>query len=159
MENKYFKKIITQMKETENIIIFLMIAIIATCVTAIIINIVDIHNSYKVYKQYEEQLSALQKQEIEKKQEAERIRQERLPKLTQTGRQNIENIYRNYVKQEQARNQFRHISKPTEMQAGIVSICFQYNMNNTMRKCLIPPYNSPAKRGTRQDKEKQLQNI
>ena len=98
MENKYFKKIITQMKETENIIIFLMIAIIATCVTAIIINIVDIHNSYKVYKQYEEQLSALQKQEIEKKQEAERIRQERLPKLTETGRQNIENIYKSEYK-------------------------------------------------------------
>ena len=98
MENKYFKKIITQMKETENIIIFLMIAIIATCVTAIIINIVDIHNSYKVYKQYEEQLSALQKQEIEKKQEAERIRQERLPKLTEVGRQNIENIYKSEYK-------------------------------------------------------------
>lgn len=37
-------------------------------------------------------------------------------------------------------NQFRYFSKPTEMQAGIVSICFQYNMNNTMKECLIPPY-------------------
>ena len=40
----------------------------------------------------------MQKQEIEKKQEAERIRQERLPKLTQTGRQNIENIYKSEYK-------------------------------------------------------------
>lgn len=52
----------------------------------------------KIYKQYETQLSLLQKQEEQKKAEEEKKRQEKLPKLTDEGRNNIATIYNSETK-------------------------------------------------------------
>ena len=80
------------------------IAIIFILIIAIIIIILagkEIWENFKankVYKQYETQLSALQKEEEQKKAEEEKKRQEKLPKLTEEGRNNIANIYNSETK-------------------------------------------------------------
>ena len=56
---------------------------------------INIIRNSKIAKQYEEQIALLEKQELEK-QEAER--QAKIPKLTEQGMQNIENIYHSDTK-------------------------------------------------------------
>ena len=79
------------------IMFFILIALILIARNSIIAI-----NEYKVYKEYQNQLVAMQKQEEEKQaqieKEKERIRQERIPKLTQTGRDNMSGIYHSDVK-------------------------------------------------------------
>lgn len=64
---------------------------------------VEIMKQHKVYKQYEAQVIALQQQEeyekakIEK--QKEKMKQEKIPKLTQVGRDKLENIYHSEKKQ------------------------------------------------------------
>ena len=81
-----------------------MIAIICIVIVLIICIILTINNisitikEYEVYKQYENLSSVLKYQDEERqkklKEEEERIKKERNPKLTDVGRQNIENIYK-----------------------------------------------------------------
>ena len=82
------------------VLIFLLITLIGLII--ILKNSIEIINEYKVYEQYEEQLAILKKKEEEKqeeiKKEQERIRQERIPKLTQVGRDNMQTIYKSETK-------------------------------------------------------------
>ncbi len=87
--------------------IFIIIIIIIALICAIIIknNINKTIKEYKVYKQYESQLQALEQQKIEKEKikeeqekKAEEERLAKLPKLTDEGRKNIENIYKSETK-------------------------------------------------------------
>ena len=74
------------------VVLILIMLILLIFVANYSINI--IRNS-KIAKQYEEQIALLEKQELEK-QEAER--QAKIPKLTEQGMQNIENIYHSDTK-------------------------------------------------------------
>lgn len=85
------------------------IFIILVCALILIILIITLNyqiksiKQYKEYKNYEAQVISIRKQEEEKKQkeeaEKERIRQEKIPKLTEVGKQNIDNIYKSDQKQ------------------------------------------------------------
>lgn len=72
----------------KKVLIPIMCIGILICLIIIIKNSITIMNGHKVYKQYEAQLQSINFQEKEKqaKKEAEekRIKEERLPKLTQT---------------------------------------------------------------------------
>lgn len=59
---------------------------------------VEIIKQHKVYEQYEAQQIALKKQEEDKLAEIEKARQEKIPKLTQEGRNNMETIYHSETK-------------------------------------------------------------
>ncbi len=93
-------------KDKKIIRIKILILIIMFCILIALIliarNSIIAINEYKVYKEYQNQLVAMQKQEEEKQaqieKEKERIRQERIPKLTQTGRDNMSGIYHSDVK-------------------------------------------------------------
>lgn len=65
-------------------------------------NILQVLQRNKEYKQYEAQLLEIKKQEEEKQAqiatEKERIRQERIPKLTDVGKENMKGIYRSETK-------------------------------------------------------------
>lgn len=80
----------TENKKKKNIAIkiSLVVLIIITLILLIFVanNSINIIKNNEIYKQYEEQLSILKEQE-----EAER--QAKIPKLTEQGMQNIENIY------------------------------------------------------------------
>lgn len=80
----------TEDKKNKNIAIkiALVVLIIITLILLIFVanNSINIIKNNEIYKQYEEQLSILKEQE-----EAER--QAKIPKLTEQGMQNIENIY------------------------------------------------------------------
>lgn len=90
--------------KTKNKINPKIIAIICIVILLIICIILTINNisitikEYEVYKQYENLSNVLKYQEEERlkklKEEEERIKKERNPKLTDVGRQNIENIYK-----------------------------------------------------------------
>lgn len=84
--------------------VLIIILIILSIICAILIGYYanKTVKEYQVYKGYEAQLQSIKKQEEEKQskiaEEQERKRQEKLPKLTEVGRQNIENIYHSDVK-------------------------------------------------------------
>ena len=80
------------------IILVVMILIIIVCLIFITKNIIDMSNNYKVYKEYEKQLSILKEEQKKKQEEIEKKRQEKLPKLTNAGRSNIDNIYKSEIK-------------------------------------------------------------
>lgn len=80
------------------IILVVMILIIIVCLIFITKNIIDMSNNYKVYKGYEKQLSILKEEQKKKQEEIEKKRQEKLPKLTNAGRSNIDNIYKSEIK-------------------------------------------------------------
>lgn len=80
------------------IILVVMILIIIVCLIFITKNIIDMSNNYKVYKGYEKQLSILKEEQKKKQEEVEKKRQEKLPKLTNAGRSNIDNIYKSEIK-------------------------------------------------------------
>ena len=82
------------------IIIFLLIMMIVLIL--IMQNIFQMIQRDKQFQKYETQLSLLQKQEEEKQTqkeaEEERKRQEKIPKLTEIGKENIKHIYRSDTK-------------------------------------------------------------
>lgn len=84
--------------ELKKIFIILIFIIFLICVCFTTKNIIVIINEHKAYKQYEAQLNTLKHQEEERQrklaEEQERIKKERNPVLTDVGRQNIENIYK-----------------------------------------------------------------
>ena len=93
-------KIDTKAKFNKNkILIVLLIILSLILVVLVAINISKMINSYKVYKQYEAQIIALKEEEIRRQEELEAQRQAKLPKLTDEGRKNIENIYYSDEKQ------------------------------------------------------------
>lgn len=86
----------------KKIILILLIILVLIGLIMLAEKSAEIIKQHKVYKQYEAQAIALQKQEeyeqakIEK--QKEKMRQERIPKLTQTGRSNLETIYHSETK-------------------------------------------------------------
>lgn len=81
--------------------VVLKIALVVLIITMLILLMfvanysINIIRNSKIAKQYEEQIAVLEKQELEK-QEAER--QAKIPKLTEQGKENIENIYHSDIK-------------------------------------------------------------
>ena len=81
--------------------VVLKIALVVLIITMLILLMfvanysINIIRNSKIAKQYEEQIAVLEKQELEK-QEAER--QAKIPKLTEQGMKNIENIYHSDTK-------------------------------------------------------------
>ena len=85
-------------KYNKKIIIFLILLSIIL-IALVTVNIVKVIKSYNVYKGYEAQIISLKNQEEKRQEEKERERQAKLPKLTDKGKQNIENIYYSEIKQ------------------------------------------------------------
>lgn len=74
----------------------LIVILIILCFVLIFMSGKNIFNTireYKVYKQYEKQLNVLKQQDEERKNKQEEERQKKMPKLTQIGKDNINNIY------------------------------------------------------------------
>lgn len=71
----------------KKIIIIVLLVVIVIGLILTMKNSIELINQHKIYEQYEAQLAALQKQEEDKQAEIERekekIRQERIPNLTQ----------------------------------------------------------------------------
>jgi len=86
----------------KRIVIVLSIIVIIIGTIGIYIHSIKIIKNYKIYKGYEAQLIKIQKEEEEKIRlaeiEQERLRQEKIPKLTEIGKQNIEEIYKSETK-------------------------------------------------------------
>ena len=74
------------------------IVIIVMGFIAITVNCIQLIQQEKVYLHYDAQLITLAKEEDEKPAERERKTHERIPKLTEEGRKNIENIYHSETK-------------------------------------------------------------
>lgn len=96
-------KIETKPKVNKQKITIILIAImILILLSVILIRSLEAIKQYNVYKQYEQQLISLKKQEEEKQKQIaaqkEKQRQEKLPKLTDVGKQNIEHIYKSETK-------------------------------------------------------------
>ena len=83
----------------EKLLIVGLLLLSVVCSIFIFINISKFIRSYNVYKGYEAQIASLKNQEIARQEELERQRQVKLPKLTDEGKQNIENIYHSDKKQ------------------------------------------------------------
>lgn len=73
--------------DTKKIIILILMIIVIIGLIMIAQNSIEIVKRHKVYEQYEAQIIALKKQEEDRKaeieREQERIRQEKIPKLTE----------------------------------------------------------------------------
>ena len=78
---------------TKKVAILLLIVVVAVGLIMLAKNATTILKNHKVYEQYEAQLGALAKQEESRQTEIEEKKQERIPKLTQEGKENLENIY------------------------------------------------------------------
>ena len=92
-------KIDTKDKFNKNkILIILLIIVSLILIILVVINISKMINSYKVYKGYETQIISLKQEEEKRQEELEKERQAKLPKLTDEGKQNIENIYHSDTK-------------------------------------------------------------
>lgn len=87
-------------KKKLTFIILIILGII--CILLICNNINNTMRSYQVYKQYEAQILTLNQQEVERKQQEEakkeQERQAKLPKYTETGKNNVEKIYHSETK-------------------------------------------------------------
>ncbi len=100
---KFLKKTYVAQKSEEEqvdikiVLIIVPIVILIVAIIFIIINIVRIENEKKEQEIYAKQIAEQRIKEeqikIEKEKEEERKRQEKIPKLTEQGRQNIESIY------------------------------------------------------------------
>ena len=91
-------KIDTKFNKNKKILI-LLVVLSLILIILVAINISKMINSYKVYKGYEAQIISLKQEEEKKQEEKEKERQAKLPKLTDEGKQNIENIYHLETKQ------------------------------------------------------------
>lgn len=84
------------------------IAILVLCILILICLIITIKHTittmkgYKIYKQYETQLQSLkyqdEKEHQKKKEEEEKAKQAKIPKLTEEGKNNVDNIYKSDTK-------------------------------------------------------------
>lgn len=117
--------------ELKKIIIIVIFIITIISIIYIIQNIVNIIQRYEVYKSYEAQLTSLKKAEEEEQkriaEEQERIRQERIPKLTDIGKQNMENIYKSETK----RAFLTFDDGPSTVTPTILETLKQYNVKAT----------------------------
>lgn len=97
---KYIK--IKRKVNKKKLIIITLLLILLLLIVIIIFNSINITKQYKVYKQYEAQIQAIQQQEEARQkkieEEIERKRQEKIPKLTDQGKTNMENIYHSETK-------------------------------------------------------------
>ncbi len=88
--------------KTQKVLIIIFLLIIMIVLILIMQNILQIMQRNQQYKKYETQLSLLHKQEEEKQAEIEaekeRIRQEKIPKLTEVGKENMKHIYKSDTK-------------------------------------------------------------
>lgn len=111
------------------IIIFLFI--LAICLVIAMQNIFVLIQKNKQFEQYQAQLIEIQKQEEEKQvqieTEKERKRQEKIPKLTEVGRQNMDNIYSSETK----RAFLTFDDGPSSVTASILDILKQENVPAT----------------------------
>lgn len=82
----------------KKVIILILCILILICLIITINHTITIIKGYKTYKQYEIQLQSLkyqeEKEQQKKKEEEEKARQAKMPKLTEIGRTNIDNIYK-----------------------------------------------------------------
>lgn len=83
---------------TKKIAILLLIVIVVVGLIMIAKNSIEVIKQHKVYEQYEAQLATLAKQEENRQAEIEGKKQERTPKLTQEGKENLQNIYHSETK-------------------------------------------------------------
>ena len=90
-------KIDTKFDKNKKILI-LLVVLSLILIILVAINVSKMINSYKVYKGYETQIISLKQGEEKKQEEKEKERQAKLPKLTDEGKQNIENIYHSETK-------------------------------------------------------------
>lgn len=90
-------KIDTKFNKNKKILI-LLVVLSLILIILVAINVSKMINSYKVYKGYETQIISLKQGEEKKQEEKEKERQAKLPKLTDEGKQNIENIYHSETK-------------------------------------------------------------
>lgn len=105
-ENEYqldIYKIETKQKlDKKKIILVILIIVAFICVILIQKNISKTIEEYKVYKQYEAQVESINHQAEEKikaeEAKKEKERQEKLPNLTETGKENISKIYHSDTK-------------------------------------------------------------
>lgn len=94
VKDKIYKITINEKQiNTKKIVILVLIILLAIGLIMVARNSITIIEQNKVYKQYEAQLVVLARQEEENKAEIERKRQERIPQLTQQGKENVDNIY------------------------------------------------------------------
>lgn len=95
--NVYIIKIEDDTQKKKTIIIILMVLLLIVELVLIIFNIIQVIQKNKVYNEYNSQLITIQKQkendDAKIAEEKERKRQEKLPKLTDEGRKNVDNIY------------------------------------------------------------------
>ncbi len=93
-------KIDTKDKFSRNKKIFILLVLLSLILIVLVaINISKTIKSYKIYKGYEAQIVSLKQEEEKRQEELEKERQAKLPKLTDEGKQNIENIYHSETKQ------------------------------------------------------------
>lgn len=78
---------------TKKVAILVLMVIVAIGLIMIAKNSVEVVKQHKVYEQYEGQLVALDKQKEDKQIENQEKKQEKIPKLTQEGKDKLENIY------------------------------------------------------------------
>ena len=105
-ENEYqldIYKIDTKQKiDKKKVLLVILIIIAFICVILIQENIAKTIKEYKVYKQYEAQIKSINHQAEEKAKadeiKKEKERQEKLPNLTETGKENISKIYHSDTK-------------------------------------------------------------
>lgn len=105
-ENEYqldIYKIETKQKlDKKKIILVILIIVAFICVILIQKNISKTIEEYKVYKQYEAQVESINRQAEEKikaeEAKKEKERQEKLPNLTEAGKENISKIYHSDTK-------------------------------------------------------------
>ena len=102
-KNIQWKTLASEKKiKIQKIAIIILIIVIILCLLMIGQNILQIIQRNKQYQEYEQQLVMLQKQEAEKLEqiegEKEKIKQEKIPKLTDMGKENMKNIYRSESK-------------------------------------------------------------
>ncbi len=92
-------KIDTEDKVNRNKKILIILIIVSfVLIIFVTINILKTINSYKIYEQYQNQIIRLKQEEQKRLEEIEKERQAKLPKLTEEGKQNIENIYHSDTK-------------------------------------------------------------
>lgn len=86
----------------KKIAILVLCILILICLIITIKHTVTIMKDYKIYKQYETQLQSLkyqdEKEQQKKKEEEEKAKQAKIPKLTEEGKNNVNNIYKSDTK-------------------------------------------------------------
>lgn len=120
-----------KIKIDKKLIIILAIILVLILLILSMNNIIKVIKAGQVYKEYEAQLIAIQKKEEEKKlaeeAEKERIRQSKIPKLTEVGRKNMDCIYKSDIK----RAFLTFDDGPSSVTSQILDILKQENVKAT----------------------------